>query len=316
MNEAIAPSVIPTIDQEIVRKSDGSADFLISDELTCQYDRGTRILWSKLAPQGIPCFSPQLLRDMERASAIVEGYFLGHEVQRPLRYIVVYSGVPGVFSLGGDLGYFQRLIASQDRARLIEYGRSAINTTFRNYNAHNLNGVTTIALLEGDALGGGFECARSCDLVIAERHIKCSFPEVLFDMFPGMGAMSFLSRRVPRKILNDLTRSGRQFSADELLNMGVIDKVVDTGRGRDAVARLTRKWEYQHEAHSAMNGVDRLLNPVTITELNEVVRLWVDCALRLSPRGLEWMRRLHKQQLSTFGVGLALVQGSSKLAVA
>jgi len=316
MNEAIAPSVIPTIDQEIVRKSDGSADFLISDELTCQYDRGTRILWSKLAPQGIPCFSPQLLRDMERASAIVEGYFLGHEVQRPLRYIVVYSGVPGVFSLGGDLGYFQRLIASQDRARLIEYGRSAINTTFRNYNAHNLNGVTTIALLEGDALGGGFECALSCDLVIAERHIKCSFPEVLFDMFPGMGAMSFLSRRVPRKILNDLTRSGRQFNADELLNMGVIDKVVDTGRGRDAVARLTRKWEYQHEAHSAMNGVDRLLNPVTITELNEVVRLWVDCALRLSPRGLEWMRRLHKQQLSTFGVGLALVQGSSKLAVA
>ena len=316
MNEAPSPSTVHTLDEEIVRHVDGSADFQISDELTCHYDSATQVLWSKLAPKGIPCFSPKLLREMERASAVVEGYFFGYEVERPLRYIVVHSGTTGVFSLGGDLGYFQRLIANQDRARLIEYGRSAINTTFRNYNAHNLKGVTTVALLEGDALGGGFECALSCDLVIAERHVRCSFPEVLFDMFPGMGAMSFLTRRVPRKVVNDLTRSGRQFSADELLNMGVIDKVVETGQGREAVARLARKWEYQHEAHSAMNAVDRLLHPVTITELNEVVRLWVDCALQLSPRGLEWMRRLHKQQLSTFGSGLSLVQASSKLAVA
>ena len=40
---------------------------------------------------------------------------------------------------------------------------------YRNYTAHNLKDVTTVALLEGDALGGGFECALSCDVVIAEK---------------------------------------------------------------------------------------------------------------------------------------------------
>jgi DSF synthase len=255
-----------------------------------------------------------LLHAMERGSQLVEGYFSGFEAERPLTHIVVRSKVPNVFNVGGDLGYFQRLISTQDRARLTEYARAAINVGYRNYVAHNLRGVTTVALLEGDALGGGFESALSCDVVIAERHVRAGFPEVLFDMFPGMGGLSFLSRRVNRSVVNDLTRTGRLCSATELFELGVIDQVVETGEGMDAVARLIRQRERQHGAHSAMNEVDRLLRPVTLSELNDVVRLWVDCALRLSPRGFEWMRRLHKQQISAFGVGLAVVPNENRIA--
>jgi len=49
-----------------------------------------------------------------------------------------------------------------------------------------------------------------------------------------------------------------------------------------------------------MNVVDRLIRPVSRDELDDVVRLWVDSALRLTSRGLEWMRRLHKQQTLAF----------------
>jgi len=315
MNDVVSPALLAEIrNEEITKYPDGSADFNISPELNCLYDRSSAVLWAQIAPRGIPCFSQGLLRDMELGSALIEGHFLGNETKCPLRYIIVRSGIPNVFNVGGDLGYFQRLIVNQDRAKLIEYARSAINVSYRNYIAHNLRGVTTVALLEGDALGGGFECALSCNVVIAERHIKAAFPEVLFDMFPGMGSMSVLSRRVNQQVVNELTRSGRQFGAQELLELGVIDLVVDTGDGVEAVNHLMRQRECQQQAHSAMNTVDRMLNPVTLNELNEVVRLWVDCALQLSSRGLEWMRRLHKHQLTIFGGGLELVPAQKLVA--
>lgn len=295
----------------IFRHPNGAADFSISSELTCHYDPAGEVLWTTSSPRGVPCFSSELLHDMERGSQMIEGYFSGNEITRPLRYIILRSGIPNAFNLGGDLGYFLRLIDAQDRARLIEYARAAINVSYRNYTAHNLNGVTTVALLEGDALGGGFESAMSCDVVIAEEHVKAGFPEVLFNMFPGMGGLSFLARRVGRTVCNELTRNGRQYSARELLDRGVIDQVVPTGQGTEAVVRLLRQREHQHAAHAAMNAADRLLRPVTLNELNEVVRMWVDCALQLGARGQTWMRRLHQQQLANFGGTLSLVPSTT-----
>ena len=57
----------------------------------------------------------------------------------------------------------------------------------RNYPALNLP-MVTIALVQGDALGGGFECALAHDLIIAERSAKLGLPEVLVNLFPGIGA--------------------------------------------------------------------------------------------------------------------------------
>jgi DSF synthase len=302
------PQLVECKRELVTRHADGSAEFAISSEFACHYDRETAVLWSTINPRGIPCFSLGLLRDMEHASEVVEGFFSDSPSGRPVQYIVIRSGVPRVFNVGGDLGYFQRLIAAQDRPRLTEYARTAVNVTYRNFCAHNLPDATTIALLEGDAMGGGLECALSCDIVIAEEHVKCGFPEVLFDMFPGMGGLSFLSRRVGRNVVEDMTRSGRQFSARELLDLGVIDHVVSTGHAGEAAVKLMRQRKHQVEAHIAMNAVDRMLRPVTLNEMNNVLRLWVDCALRLPERGQQWMRRLHQQQIAAFGAGsLALV---------
>jgi DSF synthase len=232
---------------------------------------------------------------------MIEGHFTESAENRPLRYIALRSSAPGAFNLGGDLGYFQRLIGAQNRARLTEYARAAIDVQYRNYTAHNLSGVTTVALLEGDALGGGLECALSCDLVIMERHTKAGFPEVLFGMFPGMGGISFLTRRAGRSVADEMVRTGRQYTALELLALGVVDQVVDTGEGVNAVRKLMRKRENQEAGHAAINAVDRIVHPLGIQELHDVVKIWVDCALKLSPRNLEWMQRLYQRQLAIFG---------------
>lgn len=303
------PAINKNYDENsIIEYADGSADFAVSPQFSCHYDASEAVLWSRWAPHGIPSFNMDLLHDLERGSQMIEGHFLGNAETRPLNYIVLRSGTPGAFNVGGDLGYFQRLIVAQNRARLTEYSRAAINVLHRNYTAHNLSGVTTVALLEGDALGGGLECALSCDFVIAEKHVKAGFPEVLFSMFPGMGGMSFLARRVSRSVANEMVRTGRQYTALELLELGVIDQVVDTGEGVAAVGRLMRKRAHQEAAHAAISMVDHIVRPLGLQELHDVVQLWVDCALKLSPRSLEWMQRLYQRQLAVFGRPLELAR--------
>ncbi len=315
MNATVSPTLLAHRgSSEIIENADGSANFEMSSQLTFHYDNERAQLTTLWEPRGVPSFNPELLHDMERGSQVIEGFFNGSEDRHPLRHIIVRSAVRNVFCTGGDLGYFLRLITAQDRARLTEYARAAVNVTYRNYTAHGLRGVTTIALLEGDALGGGFESALSCDVVIAEKHVKAGFPEVLFNMFPGMGGLSFLARRVGRQAANQLSRTGRLYSAQELFEMGVIDQVVETGEAGEAVARLIRTREQQYGAHSAMNSVDRLLNPVTLNELTDIVRLWVDCAMQMTPRSIEWMRRLHQQQIATFGRTLAIAPQEDRAA--
>ena len=76
--------------------------------------------------------------------------------------------------------------------------------------------ITTISLIRGNALGAGFEGALSCDYVVVEESVQMGFPEVLFNMFPGMGAYSFLARRIDPVRVERMILSGRIFSANEL----------------------------------------------------------------------------------------------------
>src|SRR5437763_1309796 len=106
MNSIVAntPVVMSAISDEIVRHPDGAVDFVISPELFCHYDLAGAVLWTTSTPRGIPCFSSELLHAMERGSQTIEGYFGNAEPNRPLRYIMLRSGIPKVFNLGGDLG--------------------------------------------------------------------------------------------------------------------------------------------------------------------------------------------------------------------
>jgi hypothetical protein len=55
-----------------------------------------------------------------------------------------------------------------------------------------------------------------------------------------------------------------------------------------------------------MNAVDRMIHPVGLQELHDIVKLWVDCALGLDTRSLEWMQRLFQRQLAIFGQPLSV----------
>jgi DSF synthase len=280
------------------RPSAHPLEFFFSEQLCAQFDAPTRALWVRWTPSPRPSFNPGLLRALSHCAKFLSdsGGRIEYSGQpTALEYTVLSSAVPGVFNLGGDLDLFMRLIESRDRGALVEYGKACVHVLFRNYVAHGLP-LTTVSLVQGDCLGGGFEAALSSDIVVAERHARFGFPEIMFNLFPGMGAYSFLDRRVGRKVTEELLSTGKTYCADDMLHLGVIDQVVDTGSGEVEVAALIRRLSRSRNGRQGLASARRRVDRVTYDELLDVVHLWADCALRLTGRDLKLMQRLVSRQ--------------------
>ena len=273
-------------------------EFFFSEQLCAHFDPGTQALFLRWTPGPRPSFNLRLLGDLDRYCNFVSSTdgsmeCLGERMS--LQYTVLTSGVPGVFNLGGDLDLFISLIDRQDRDGLLAYGKACIDVLYRNYVGFGLP-LTTISLVQGECLGGGFEAALSSDIVLAERHARFGFPEILFNLFPGMGAYSFLDRRVGRRVTEELLSSGKFYSAEEMVSMGVIDHVVDSGQGEAELATLVKRLGRNRNGLVGIASARRRVNGIAYQELLDVVHLWVDAALRLTSRDLKLMQRLVSRQ--------------------
>ena len=105
---------------------------------------------------------------------------------------VTASRISGIFNVGGDLALFAMLIKAGDRAALEQYAKLCIDNIYPRTQAFFSPALTKITLVQGDALGGGFECALAADVIVAEESAQMGLPEILFNLFPGMGAYSLL----------------------------------------------------------------------------------------------------------------------------
>jgi DSF synthase len=253
-----------------------------------------RAYWAFMRPSERPSFTRQLLTDLAEMQVQISDLFASSP-ERPFDYFVLGSRTPGTFNLGGDLVLFRQKIEQRDAAALRAYGYSCNQSGYNNYIGYGQR-VVTIALIQGDALGGGFESALSCDLIVAERQAKFGFPEILFNLFPGMGAYSFLARRIGTAKTEEMIHRGNIYTAEDLHKMGVVDVLADQDTGVEAVKRYIAKNRLRHSAHSAMYEVRRRVNPVTLQELHDVVDIWVEAALRLSEQDLRKMSRIASAQ--------------------
>lgn len=241
------------------------------------------------------CFRPELMHDMWAMLSTVAGPD-GRPRADELRHVVLASDAPGAFNLGGDLALFSQLIRAGDREGLLDYARKCIDGVHLLHDGLG-GGVRSIALVQGDALGGGMELALACQVIVAEEGTELGLPEVLFGLFPGMGAYSFLSRRVSPQLAERLILEGRILPAEELQRMGVVDVLAPKGEGERVVRELIQQEQRAPQAHLALNRVRRVANPVTREELMAITGIWVDAALALGDRSLRMMERIVKAQL-------------------
>jgi DSF synthase len=241
-----------------------------------------------------PCFSQPLLNDLRDAQRMITATCANESDAYGVRHLVLASNTD-VFNLGGDLELFCQLIRSGQRDALLDYARLCCEVAHGFAELAN-DRVHSVAVVQGDALGGGFEAALCCHTIIAEQGAGFGFPEVLFNLFPGMGAYSYLSRRVTPQQAERMMLDGRVYSAEELHHMGVVDLLVPRGEGLEAARDFVRRRQRIGNALRAMNTVRRVCHPVSLAELLAVTDAWVDAAMRLNERALQTMDRLVRAQ--------------------
>lgn len=262
--------------------------------LTTSVDEVNQLAWCYMHASPRPCFTLELVDELKRWSEQLANKSQESSLH-DVRYMVLASKVPGVFNVGGDLHLFRELIQTKNREGLRHYAKACIDALYANISNFGRD-ITTIALVQGDALGGGFETALSCDVLIAERSAKMGLPEILFNLFPGMGAYSILSRKLDAARAERIILSGTLYSAEQLYEMGLVDVVVDDGQGERAVYDYIKKENRSRNGIQALRAVKQHCNPITHEELMNIVEIWVDAALRLQPRDLKMMDRLVSKQ--------------------
>jgi enoyl-CoA hydratase/carnithine racemase len=147
-----------------------------------------------------------------------------------VRAVVLSSSAPRAFCVGADLkernGFTDdQLLDQRGHFRAAFGGVLSLP-------------VPTVAAVHGFALGGGFEFALSCDLIVADETAVLGLPEVTVGVIPGGGGTQLLVRRVGSARAADLVFTGRRVEADEAEAMGLIDRRAPAGRARETALEL------------------------------------------------------------------------------
>ncbi len=262
-------------------------------------DADSSVFWLSMRPDCPAKFTPELIQAFRDFQIAFTNRYQADSrtdiASSPPEYLVLTSEIAKTFNLGGDLPHFYTLIKNGDRQALQAYARASVELVYQNHVAMDLP-MTTIALVRGNAMGGGMEAALSANVLIAEKQVEMGLPEVLFNMFPGMGAYQFLSRRISPVAAEKMILSGKTYNAEELYEMGIVDVLADEGKGEQAVREYVLRNRRNRHAARALRRAVRSADPVTRESLMSVVDIWVDTAMTLNDRDLGHMNYLIRAQ--------------------
>jgi len=149
------------------------------------------------------------------------------EADDEVRVVVLTGAGDRAFSVGQDL---------RERAELNRHG--APPTTFGSRGQPGWPRLTerfhfskpVIARVNGYALGGGFELALACDIVVASDDARFALPEVLLGLVPGAGGAFRLPRQIPLKAAMGYLLTGRHMTAHVAFHFGLVNDVVPAER--------------------------------------------------------------------------------------
>ncbi len=178
-----------------------------------RHDKVARIRINR--ESALNALTPEMLADLRRMLGELD---LDGDVRA-----VVLAGQPKAFSVGADI-----------KGRVAEYEagalRDPLGVIIRELFAYiESMSKPVVAALAGYVLGGGLELALACDLRIADRTAKFGFPEANVGSLPGAGGTQRLPRLVGPGRAMSLMFSGERIGADQALQWGLVEKVVEQG---------------------------------------------------------------------------------------
>ena len=212
-----------------------------------------------------------LTLDRPKANAINSGLSqaLGHAFIRyrddsALRCAIVTAAGEKFFSAGWDLK-----AAAENKDEAEDYGPGGFAGLTELFDLDK----PVIAAVNGMAVGGGFEIALCCDVIVADDHAQFFLPEVKVGVVPDGGGMFRLPRRVPESLALEMLMTGRRLSTDEALRLGLINHVTPKGgalaKAKEIAADIL---EASPKSIRAVKQAHRLTRDLTVLEAYRALR--------------------------------------------
>jgi len=254
-------------------------------QLAGYYEEERRTVWMMLRAQPRPCFNHALIEEIMNLSWLVRqsGFVVD--------FWVTGSLVPDMYNAGGDLRFFVECIKNGRREALRAYARACVDCVHAASRGFD-TGAISLAMVEGSALGGGFEAALAHHFILSQRDARLGFPEIAFNLFPGMGGYSLVARRAGMKLAEELIYRGESHTAEWHEQQGLVDVLFEPGQSYVAVRTFIDTLQPK------MNGVRAMLRARTRvmqlprSELMDITEDWVDAAFCLEPKDIAYMERL------------------------
>lgn len=268
------------------------------ETLDIRHDPGSAAVWMEYRVDAPQCYTLQMLTDLLQLRDSLRALWRSERIEEfPFRYLVMAARRPGVFSLGGDLATFAEAIRRRDVSTLLTYATACVDLVYSYSRGLDLP-IVTLCAVHGQCLGGAMEAALAFDYIIAEETAVFGLPEVAFNTFPGMGAVTLLTRRVGAALTERIVMGGETYTGRQMFDLEVIDALAPPGGARRKALDwmqddgALRKWRQRR----ALAEARRRSDPITHEELIRITELWAECSTRIADRDLRHMERLVRAQ--------------------
>jgi 3-hydroxyacyl-CoA dehydrogenase / enoyl-CoA hydratase / 3-hydroxybutyryl-CoA epimerase len=182
-----------------------------------QRDGDLAVIWFDLPGEKVNKFSSTVM--MEFADIVGD-----MEKSSDIKRIILASGKPSIFIAGADVSEFSKATSPEQAREYTRFGQQVF---------HRFSKLpqTTVAAINGAALGGGCEIAISCDWRVMSDSPKAQIglPEVKLGIFPAWGGTTKLPRLIGLPAALDIVLNGKTVDGKRAKRMGLVDEVVPQG---------------------------------------------------------------------------------------
>ncbi|MFG2514034.1 crotonase/enoyl-CoA hydratase family protein [Streptomyces sp. NPDC048584] len=210
---------------------------------------------------------PDVLNAIDQPTAGLLARAFTHLDEDGTARVGVLSGGPKAFSTGADL-------------RAVAAGQSPVVP------GRGFGGLTErpprkplIAAIEGYALGGGFEMALACDLVVASRTAQFGLPEVTRGLIASAGGLLRLPTRLPHSVAMRMALTGERLTGEQAFDLRLVSELVDPGCALESAVALAAR--IAKNAPLAVRASKHLVNAAVDGATDELLRVQTELQARL-----------------------------------
>src|ERR1700704_338001 len=178
------------------------------------------------------------------------------------------------FSAGADLRELYDGAAPLQGAERLAGVRQFLERIHAVLNAIDAAPFVTIAAVHGICFGGGFELALACDIIVADKMARFSFPELRLGLIPGLGGIPRLKRDLGNAFVRDLLLTGRSINASRAHAIGLVAQLAAEGEAVK-IARSTAAQITKFDAVTRA-AAKKFIKPIPSDEFREEIDLFCE----------------------------------------